>query len=168
MKNLFIIVLLVIIGWLFSRPISNPQVITKVDTIYNYDTLKVVKKGKDIPYKVLDTTYLIDEVHDTTFIVKDYSQVKAYSDTIYKDSSRFVINDTIGQNKIISRGFEALLHEKTIIKNNYIFERKSNLYLGVLGNMNTIGVGALYTTQKGAFMLSYDKQVKVGYFKKIN
>jgi hypothetical protein len=168
MKNLFIAVLLVIMGWLiFSRPISNIETRTEIDTIYNYDTLKIVKKGKDIPFKVLDTTYLIDEIHDTQFIVKDYSQIKAYSDTIYKDSSRFVINDTIGQNKIISRGFEALLHEKTIIKNNYIFESRNNLYLGVIGGLNTIGVGAMYSTKKGVFTLSYDKQVKVGYFKKI-
>lgn len=168
MKNLFIAVLLVIIGWLFfSRPISNVEVRTKIDTIYNYDTLKIVKKGKDIHFKIIDTSYLIDEIHDTTFIVKDYSQIKAYSDTIFKDSSRFIINDTIAQNKILSRGFEALLHEKTIIKNNYIFESRNNLYLGVIGGKNTIGVGAMYSTKKGVFMLSYDNQVKVGYFKKI-
>lgn len=168
MKNLFIAVLLVIMGWLiFSRPISNIETRTEIDTIYNYDTLKVYKKGKDIPYKVLDTTYLIDEIHDTQFIVKDYSQIKAYSDTIYKDSSRFVINDTIGQNKILSRGFEALLHEKTIIKNNYIFENRNNLYLGVIGGKDKIGLGAIYSTKKGMFMLSYDKQINVGYFKKI-
>lgn len=158
-----------IIGWLFfNRPISHIETKTTIDTIYKTDTFKLVKKGKDIPFKILDTTILIDEVHDTTFIVKDYSQIKAYSDTIFKDSNRFVINDTISQNKILSRGFEALLHEKTIIKNNYIFEKKNNLYLGVLGNTNNFGVGAIYSTQKGLFMVSYDKQVKVGYFKKIN
>jgi len=108
MKNLVIIVLILAIGWLFfSRPTSLSTIVTEVDTIYKVDTFKTVKKGKDITYTVLDTTYLIDEVHDTAYIVKDYNEVKAYSDTVIKDSNRFVINDTISHNKIISRGFEA-------------------------------------------------------------
>ena len=119
MKNLFIIVLILLIGWLvFSRPIQLETVRTEVDTIYKTDTFKTVKKGRDIPYAVLDTTYLIDEVHDTAYIVKDYSEVKTYSDTIFKDSNRFVINDTITHNKIISRGFEAYLTEIILLCGN--------------------------------------------------
>ena len=170
MKNLVIIVLVLVLGWLFfSRPTHLETVITEVDTVYKTDTFKTVKKGKDIPYKVIDSIFLIDEVHDTAYIVKDYAEVKAYSDTIYKDSNKFVINDTITRNKIHSRGFEAYLTEKTIIRNNYIFTKDKNaLYLGIIGGMRTIGVGAMYSTKKSTFILSYDNQIKLGYFKKIN
>lgn len=177
MKNLFIIVLILIIGWLlFSRPIQLETVRTEVDTIYKTDTFKTVKKGKDIPYAVLDTTYLIDEVHDTAYIVKDYSEVKAYSDTIFKDSNRFVINDTITHNKIISRGFEAYLTEKTIIRNNYIFTKeKGSLFLGGFSSYDSrggkiaFGAGIHYQTpKKTVFSLQYSPNViSVGYYKKI-
>lgn len=177
MKNLFIIVLILIIGWLvFSRPIQLETVRTEVDTLYKTDTFKTVKRGKDIPYKVIDTTYLIDEVHDTAFIVKDYSEVKAYSDTVIKDSNRFVINDTISQNKIISRGFEAYLTEKTIIRNNYIFTKeKGALFLGGFSSYDSrggkiqLGAGIHYQTPKKAvFSLNYSPSiVSVGYYKKI-
>lgn len=166
-----------IIGWLvFSRPIQLETVRTEIDTIYKTDTFKTVKKGKDIPYVVLDTTYLIDQVHDTAYIVKDYSEVKAYSDTIFKDSNKFVINDTITHNKIISRGFEAYLTEKTIIRNNYIFTKeKGALFLGGFSSYDSregrigIGTGIHYQTpKKSIFSLQYSTNViSVGYYKKI-
>jgi hypothetical protein len=177
MKNLVIIVLILAIGWLFfSRPNSLPIIVTEVDTLYKVDTFKTVKKGKDITYTVLDTTYLIDEVHDTAYIVKDYNEVKAYSDTVIKDSNRFVINDTISHNKIISRGFEAYLTEKTIIRNNYIFTKeKGALYLGGFSSYDSrggkIGIGAgihYQTPKKSIFSLQYSSNVtSVGYYKKI-
>lgn len=178
MKNLVIVILVVIVGWLFfSRPSYVPtETVTTIDTIVKIDTFKITKKGKDIPYNVLDTMYLIDEVHDTAFIVKDYSVVKAYSDTIYKDSNKFVINDTISQNKILSRGFQAYLTEKTIIKNNYIFEKQRGaLYLGAFTQYERnngkvgLGIGLQYKSPKNNVVsLSYSPNVlSVGYFKKI-
>jgi hypothetical protein len=177
MKNLFIVVLILVVGWLlFSRPTDFTTTRTEIDTIYKYDTFKITKKGKDIPYKVLDTAYLIDEVHDTTFILKDYAEVKAYSDTIFKDSNRFVINDTISRNKIQSRGFEALLAEKTIIRNNYIFTKeKGALYIGGFTSYDRrdgklgLGLGLNYKTpKKDIFSLGYSTNVvSIGYFKKI-
>lgn len=177
MKNLVIIVLVLVLGWLFfSRPTHLETVRTEVDTVYKTDTFKTVKKGKDIPYKVIDSIFLIDEVHDTAYIVKDYAEVKSYSDTIYKDSNRFVINDTITRNKIHSRGFEAYLTEKTIIRNNYIFTKeKGALYLGGFSSYDSrdgkIGIGAgihYQTPKKSIFSLNYSTNVtSVGYYKKI-
>ena len=177
MKNLIIIVLVLAIGWLlFSRPTNSITVKTEIDTLYKYDTFKIVKKGKDISYKVLDTTFLVDEVHDTTFIVKDYAEVKAYSDTIFKDSNKFVINDTITKNRILSRGFEAFLAEKTVIKNNFIFTKeKGALYIGGFTSYDRrdgklgLGLGLNYKTpKKDIFSLGYSNNVvSIGYFKKI-
>ena len=177
MKNLIIIVLVLAIGWLlFSRPTNSITVKTEIDTLYKYDTFKIVKKGKDISYKVLDTTFLVDEVHDTTFIVKDYAEVKAYSDTIFKDSNKFVINDTITKNRILSRGFEAFLAEKTVIKNNFIFTKeKGALYIGGFTSYDRrdgklgLGLGLNYKTpKKDIFSLGYSTNVvSIGYFKKI-
>ncbi len=170
-------ILVLLIGWLFfSRPTDLTTVRTEIDTLYKYDTFKITKKGKDIPYKVLDTTFVVDEVHDTTFILKDYAEVKAYSDTIFKDSNIFVINDTISRNKIISRGFEAFLAEKTVIRNNYIFTKeKGTLYIGGLTSYDRrdgklgLGLGLNYKTpKKDIFSLGYSTNVvTIGYFKKI-
>jgi len=88
-KNI-VIAILVIIVFLFikdkSEYIGNPSVIIDTDTVYQQKTFVKYKKGESIPFVVLDTTYLIDEVHDTITIVKDYNQAKVYSDTIRIDS----------------------------------------------------------------------------------
>jgi len=99
-----------------------------------------------------------------------------FSDTIFKDSNRFVINDTISRNKIQSRGFEALLAEKTIIRNNYIFTKeKGALYIGGFTSYDRrdgklgLGLGLNYKTpKKDIFSLGYSTNVlTIGYSKKI-
>jgi hypothetical protein len=82
------------------------------DTLYQKVYRKTYIKGDSIPYVIIatDTT----TIHDTITVVKDYLTVKAYSDTIKQDSNIFVINDTISQNRIKSRSFEAKITEKTI------------------------------------------------------
>ena len=103
LKNI-VIAILVIIVFLFikdkSSYIGQPSVIIDTDTVYQQKTFTKFIKGKSIPFVVLDTTYLIDEVHDTITIVKDYNQVKVYSDTMRIDSLGYAyIQDTISQNK---------------------------------------------------------------------
>jgi hypothetical protein len=93
------------------------------------------KKGKDIPLYIIDSVQV--SVHDTLYVLNDYYKVKAYKDTIKKDSNIFVINDTISQNRIISRGFTAKLTEKTIyVKEYYAQKAKFGLYYGIRGDFS--------------------------------
>jgi hypothetical protein len=179
-KNI-VIAILVIIVFLFikdkSSYIGQPSVIIDTDTVYQQKTFTKFTKGKSIPFVVLDTTYLIDEVHDTITIVKDYNQVKVYSDTMRIDSLGYAyIQDTISQNKIQGRGFSANFNLPTITITKVITPKpKSEVYLGVLGDLRAfdnkvgLGLGLGYKTAKnGLFTINATtNHYSLGYYKKI-
>ena len=174
-KNLVIAVLLVVVAlFLFSKPSYNGGSVTIVrDTVYQQKTFTKYKKGDSIPFVVLDTTYLIDQIHDTVKILSDYSRVYAYSDTIAIDTNNIVyIQDTISQNKILGRGFTAKLSEKTIIETRTISPKVKNaLYLGITSDLrqdktiDNVGIGAIYKIKNKAligFNLKTGQSVKYG------
>jgi hypothetical protein len=179
-KNI-VIAILVIIVFLFikdkSSYIGQPSVIIDTDTVYQQKTFTKYIKGKSIPFVVLDTTYLIDEVHDTITIVKDYNQVKVYSDTMRIDSLGYAyIQDTISQNKIQGRGFSANFNLPTITITKVITPKpKSEVYLGVLGDLRAfdnkvgLGLGLGYKTAKnGLFTINATtNHYSLGYYKKL-
>jgi len=129
--------------WLYESCHSSSAVIesVKTDTVYQTKVTTRWKQGKDIPYVIIATDTVHDSVqytvHDTIRIVSDYMRTYAYSDTINVDSNTFVINDTISQNKIQSRGFEAKITEKTILTTiNKATKAKNTLYLGFRGDLS--------------------------------
>jgi hypothetical protein len=174
-KNLVIAILLVVVAlFLLSDPSYKGSSVTIVrDTVYQQKTFTKYKKGDSIPFVVLDTTYLIDQIHDTVKIISDYSRVYAYSDTIALDTNNIVyIQDTISQNKILGRGFSAKLSEKTIIETRTITPKVKNaLYLGITSDLrqdktiDNIGIGAIYKIKNRAligFNLKTGQSVKYG------
>ena len=179
-KNI-IIAILVIIVFLFlkdkSSYIGQPSVIVDTDTVYQQKTFTKFIKGKSIPFVVLDTIYNIDEVHDTITIVKDYNQVKVYSDTMRIDSLGYAyIQDTISHNKIQGRGFKAEISEKTIYVTKTIIPKpKKEVYLGVLGDLRAfdnkvgLGIGLGYKTAKnGLFTINATtNHYSLGYYIKL-
>jgi hypothetical protein len=179
-KNI-VIAILVIIVFLFikdkSSYIGQPSVIIDTDTVYQQKTFTKFIKGKSIPFVVLDTIYNIDEVHDTITIVKDYNQVKVYSDTMRIDSLGYAyIQDTISQNKIQGRGFSANFNLPTITITKVITPKpKSEVYLGVLGDLraldNKVGLGlglGFKTAKNGLFTINATtNQYSLGYYKKL-
>jgi hypothetical protein len=129
--------------WLYESCHSSNAVIesVKTDTVYQTKVTTKWKQGKDIPYVIITTDTVHDSVqytvHDTIRIVSDYMRTYAYSDTINIDSNTFVINDTISQNKIQSRGFEAKITEKTILTTiTKAAKAKNTLYLGFRGDLS--------------------------------
>ena len=179
-KNI-VIAILVIVVFLFikdkSEYIGQPSVIIDTDTVYQQKTFVKYKKGESIPFMVLDTIYNIDEVHDTITIVKDYNQVKVYSDTIKIDSLGYAyIQDTISQNKIQGRSFKAEISEKTIYVTKTITpKRKKEVYLGVLGDLrafdNKVGLGlglGIKTAKNGLFTINAStNNYSLGYYIKL-
>jgi hypothetical protein len=165
MKDIVIVILVAVLIFFIgseARYTKVDSVIVK-DTVYQQKTFTKFTKGKSIPFVVLDTTYLIDEVHDTITIVKDYNQVKVYSDTMRIDSLGYAyIQDTISQNKIQGRSFKAEISEKTIYVTKTITPKpKKEVYLGVLGDLRTfdnkvgLGLGLGYKTAKnGLFTIN--------------
>jgi hypothetical protein len=179
-KNI-VIAILVIIVFLFikdkSEYIGQPSVIIDTDTVYQQKTFTKFIKGKSIPFVVLDTIHNIDEVHDTITIVKDYNQVKVYSDTMRIDSLGYAyIQDTISQNKIQGRSFSANFNLPTITITKVITPKpKKEVYLGVIGDLRTfdnkvgLGLGLGYKTAKnGLFTINATtNNYSLGYYKKL-
>jgi len=143
-NNILFIAIMLLVLWLYFLlkpkqvdttfdPSKYKKVITLHDTLYTNVYINKYKKGDSIPYKVLDTIYT--HISDTIRIISDYNQVKAYSDTIKKDSNIFVIDDTISQNRIISRGFKAKITEKTILTKEFYAEKpRYTLFWGIRGD----------------------------------
>ena len=147
-NNILFIAIVLLVLWLYFlvKPtyIKTPLDLSKFkkvqtihDTLYAKVYINRYRKGDSIPYKVIDTIYT--HISDTIRIVADYSQVKAYSDTIKKDSNIFVIDDTISQNRIISRGFKADITQKTIIVREFYASKPTNtLYWGIRGSYSPL------------------------------
>ena len=173
-KNLLVIILIaVVIFLLMIKPdYAKKEIVLKTDTIFNVKTLTKYKKGDSIPYVIIAQDTIQIPIHDTIRIINEYLQIKAYSDTIRIDSNAFYIQDTISQNKIIGRGFEAKFQEKTIYITKTIKPKTELLIGGELRNFNnvlgaSIGIG-LKVPNKGVMLLNYGTQgYSVGFYKKL-
>ena len=145
--NILFIAVILLVLWLYFllKPTYLPRIAKQFDTSQykkiveihdtTYKTLYVntYKKGNDIPFYIIDS--VIVPIHDTLYVLNDYYKVKAYSDTIKKDSNIFVIDNTISQNRIISRGFKADITQKTIIVREFYASKPTNtLYWGIRGS----------------------------------
>jgi len=179
-KDILVLALLIVLFFfMFSDPKKvADKVITKIDTLEVHHDTTIYKKGKNIPYEVLDSIYLIDTfpIHDTAYIVKDYKEIKAYSDILRIDTDNYVyIKDTISQNKILGRGYDAHFVQKTITITHDIYHKpKNELYLGLIGDLRRfdnrigVGVGINYKKQNESYIINYTtNQISVGLYKKL-
>jgi len=156
-QTLLIVVLIIII--LFLRNCSgevvkpdNPTVITKIET--KWDTIRekvptYVPKWKDrIVYEPSDTVYI-----DTNKVLEDYFADYYYRDSVYNDSIKIIIEDTISQNKIKSRdiSLQILYPTITITRDSIVNERGFYAGIGVGGSksqLNYVGGEFLYKSRK--------------------
>jgi hypothetical protein len=146
------------------------------DTVYQQKTFTKFIKGNSIPFVILDTIYLIDTIKDTITIIKDYNQVKVYSDTMRIDSIGYAyIQDTISHNKIQGRGFSANFNLPTITITKILETKSKNqLYLGFIGDLKhsngQIGIGgsiALKTAKNTLYTATATMNgYSFGYYKK--
>ena len=169
-KNGLIVILILLSIFLFMAKKQRNTVTKTIDTVTVVKRFEKFTKGDKIPYKILDTIY--KQNYDTTYIVKDYQQVKEFTDSIRQDSNLFVIRDTISQNRIIGRSFQAKIQEKTItITNNIQPKPKSALYIGFRSDIrqdmsrveHNISL-SFKTRQRGLFSVGYGMSgYSVGY-----
>jgi hypothetical protein len=117
-----------------AEPITIVKIETKYDTIVETVPTYIPKYKTRVKWKtktVHDTVEIHDTIPvDTASVLEEYFATYAYTDTLKKDSVTFIINDTISQNKILSRGIKYnLVYPTTIIQT----EREVNereLYVG--------------------------------------
>jgi hypothetical protein len=181
-KNIFIVILVFVIFLLLDSAVSLkglPTVIEKIDTLRTDTTIVKWKKGKDI---LKDTTIYdtisVSTLVDTGAILKDFFAKNVFKDTLVLPEGIVAVNDTISENKIYGRSYDAKLTQKTIVKVRELRipppAPKASLYWGVMVTKKEdvlgYGGGIIYKSpNKGIIQLNItnNKQFQLGYYSKI-
>jgi hypothetical protein len=130
----------------------------EIDTIDIVKTKVVTKKGEDIYHEtIVEKEVIIPAVIDTMALLKDYYSKVLYKDTLILPDSLGIValNDTISQNKILGRTFNASVKQRTIKETTIVKELpKTKLFYGLEGGFNkadfvsSVGAGVLINTKK--------------------
>jgi hypothetical protein len=130
----------------------------EIDTIDIVKTKVVTKKGEDIYHEtIVEKEVVIPAVVDTMALLKDYYSKVLYKDTLVLPDSLGTVSllDTISQNKIFGRTFNASVKQRTIKETMIVKELpKTQVYYGLTGGFNkadvvsNVGAGLLIKTKK--------------------
>jgi hypothetical protein len=180
-KNILISALIFVVLFFVLAPRNqevDTKVITKIDTLRTDTTIYKWKKGKDIlKYTIIYDTISINTIVDTSAILKDFFAKNVFTDTLSLPEGTIAINDTISENKIFGRSYNAKITQKTIVKVREIrttIAPKGTLYWGFMGTKQDqtygFGAGIMYkSANKGIIQLNItnNKQFQIGYYSKI-
>jgi hypothetical protein len=129
-----------------------------IDTFEVVKTKVVTKKGEDIYHEtIVEKEVVIPAVVDTQALLKDYYSKVLYKDVLVLPDSLGTVSvtDTISQNKIWGRTFDAKVKERTIKETMIVKELpKTQVYYGFTGGFNkedvvsNVGAGLLVKTKK--------------------
>lgn len=129
-----------------------------IDTIDIVKTKVVTKKGEDIYHEtIVEKQVVIPAVIDTMALLKDYYSKVLYKDTLVLPDSLGTVSilDTITQNKILGRTFNASVKQRTIKETMIVKELpKTKVFYGLEGGFNkadfvsSVGAGVLINTKK--------------------
>ena len=130
----------------------------EIDTFEVVKTKVVTKKGSDIYHEtIVEKEVVIPTIVDTQALLKDYYSKVLYKDVLVLPDSLGTVSvtDTISQNKILGRTFDAKVKERTIKETLIVKELpKTQVYYGFTGGFNkadvvsNIGGGLLIKTKK--------------------
>jgi hypothetical protein len=128
-----------------------------IDTIDIVKTKVVTKKGEDIYHEtIVEKEIRIPALVDTLALLKDYYSKVLYKDTLHLPDSLGTVSllDTISQNKILGRTFNANVKQRTIKETMIVKELpKTQVYYGLTGGFNktdvvsNVGAGLLVKTK---------------------
>jgi hypothetical protein len=129
-----------------------------IDTFEVVKTKVVTKKGADIYHEtIVEKEVVIPTIVDTAALLKDFFAKNVYKDTLrLPDSLGMVaVTDTITQNKILGRTFNASVKQREIKETLIVKELpKTQVYYGFNGGFNkadvvsNIGAGVIVKTKK--------------------
>jgi hypothetical protein len=130
----------------------------EIDTVDIVKTKVVTKKGEDIYHEtIVEKEVIIPAVIDTAALLKDYYSKVLYKDTLILPDSLGTVSviDTISQNKILGRTFNANVKQRTIKETMIVKELpKTKVFYGLEGGFNkadfvsSVGAGILINTKK--------------------
>ena len=129
-----------------------------IDTVDVVKTKVVTKKGEDIYHEVIvEKEVIIPTIIDTAALLKDYYSKVLYKDVLVLPDSlgTVAVTDTISQNKILGRTFNASVKQRTIKETTIVKEpAKTQLYYGLNAGFNkedyvsAVGGGLILKTKK--------------------
>jgi hypothetical protein len=129
-----------------------------IDTVDIVKTKVVTKKGEDIYHEtIVEKQVIIPTIIDTAALLKDYYSKVLYKDVLVLPDSlgTVAVTDTISQNKILGRTFNASVKQRIIKETTIVKEpAKTQLYYGLNGGFNkvdvvtSIGAGLILKTKK--------------------
>jgi hypothetical protein len=129
-----------------------------IDTIDIVKTKVITKKGADIYHEtIVEKEVIIPAVIDTAALLKDYYSKVLYKDVLVLPDSlgTVAVTDTISQNKILGRTFNASVKQRTIKETTIVKELpKTKIFYGLEGGFNkadfvsSVGAGILINTKK--------------------
>ena len=130
----------------------------EIDTVEVVKTKVVTKKGEDIYHEtIVEKEVIIPAVIDTAALLKDYYSKVLYKDVLVLPDSlgTVAVTDTISQNKILGRTFNASVKQRTIKETTIVKELpKTKIFYGLEGGFNkadfvsSVGAGVLINTKK--------------------
>ena len=128
----------------------------EIDTFEIVKTKVVTKKGEDIYHETIKEV-TIPAIVDTQALLQDYFAKNIYKDTLQLPDSLGIVSliDTITQNKILGRTFNASVKQRVIKETTIVKELpKTKLFYGFEGGFNKadvvshLGFGVLVNTKK--------------------
>ncbi len=128
----------------------------EIDTFEIVKTKVVTKKGEDIYHETIKEV-TIPAIVDTQALLHDYFAKNIYKDTLQLPDSLGIVSliDTITQNKILGRTFNASVKQRTVKETTVVKELpKTKLFYGFEGGFNKadvvshLGFGVLVNTKK--------------------
>ena len=128
----------------------------EIDTFEIVKTKVVTKKGEDIYHETIKEV-IIPTIVDTAALLKDFFAKNIYKDTLNLPDSLGIVSliDTITQNKIFGRTFNASVKQRTIKETTIVKELpKTKVFYGLEGGFNKadvvshLGLGVLINTKQ--------------------
>jgi hypothetical protein len=129
-----------------------------IDTFEVVKTKVVTKKGEDIYHEtIVEKEVIIPAIVDTAALLKDYYSKVLYKDVLVLPDSlgTIAVTDTISQNKIWGRTFDAKVKQREIKETLIVKELpKTQVYYGLTGGFNkedvisNVGAGLIIKTKK--------------------
>ena len=128
----------------------------EIDTFEIVKTKVVTKKGEDIYHETIKEV-TIPAIVDTQALLHDYFAKNIYKDTLNLPDSLGTVSliDTITQNKILGRTFNASVKQRTIKETTIVKELpKTKVFYGLEGGFNKadvvshLGLGVLINTKQ--------------------
>jgi hypothetical protein len=163
LKVVFVLTLLAIISYLwFENENKDKELIVVNGKVYELLSreVEVIEVEKVVTeYKEGNTIYVEVEVPvevfipieiDTMEVLQDYYSTRVYTDTLKVDSLGYVaIRDTISQNKIIGRWYDAHINERTIKETITVKDLpKTQIWMGFISSSNVAVAGNLSVITK--------------------